>query len=422
MQLKIFGKTIEIKAAAATQSATRNDEMNRFSGMISGRGYTVTAEEALKIAAVFRCVDIICKTMATMPLNLYRRTTKGKEKAEEHPLYNLMYILPNHRTTAWEFRQMYMANALLTRGGFAKIERNARGEVVAVWNVPTSRVSGPLLNTMTGERYIDVSLDDGVTERLYEGEYMYTPGFLLNDETAPRDLISIAADVMGLTATLNEYAQRAVDGVNPGGFIEHPNSMSDEAYTRFKEDFEKNYKGAVNNGRFLFLEEGAKANLFQRDMEKQQVLESRKNAVCEVCRVFGVPPHMCMDLERATFSNIEHLSIEFVRDCVNPWSVKLEQDMYRDLLTTRQKTAFFWKFNTNSLMRGDTTTRTQYYNVMRQTGVMSANDVRELEDMNPLPAEIGGDDHHLNGNMIVLENARKNIPKGAQSAQTTKGA
>lgn len=422
MQLKIFGKTIVIKAAEATQTATRNDELNRFMSFVQGRGYTVSAEEALKIAAVFRCVDIICKTIATMPLCLYRRTEEGKEKAEDNPLYNLMYILPNHRTTAYEFRQMYMANALLTRGGFAKIDRNNRGSVTAIWNIPTSRVSGPYLNTVNGERYIDVALENGAMERLREGEFMYTPGFLMNDENAPQDLISIAADVMGLTSTLNEYAQRAVDGVNPGGFIEHPASMSDGAYARFKEDFEKNYKGAVNNGRFLFLEEGAKANLFQRDMEKQQVLESRKNAVAEICRIFGVPPHMCMDMEHATFSNIEHQSVEFVRDCVNPWSVKLEQGMYRDLLTNRQKGQLYWKFNTNSLMRGDTATRTQYYNVMRQTGVMSVNDVRELEDLNPLPEEMGGNDHHLNGNMIELKTARLNIPKGAQAAQNTKGA
>lgn len=422
MQLKIFGKTIEIKAAQATQPATRNDEMNRFMGLIQGRGYTVSADEALKIAAVFRCVDIISKTIATMPLHLYRKTDGGKEKAEDNPLFNLMYILPNHRTTAYEFRQMYMANALLTRGGFAKIERNNRGTVTAIWNVPTSRVSGPYTNKVNGERYIDVSDGNGGMERLREGEFMYTPGFLLHDEEAPKDLISIAADVMGLTSTLNEYAQRAVDGVNPGGFIEHPASMSDEAFTRFKEDFEKNYKGAVNNGRFLLLEEGSKAVLFQRDMEKQQVLESRKNAVAEVCRIFGVPPHMCMDMEHATFSNIEHQSLEFVRDCVNPWSVKLEQGMYRDLLTVRQKTTMYWKFNTNSLMRGDTTTRTQYYNTMRQTGVFSVNDVLELEDMNPLPDEMGGNDHHLNGNMIELKTARLNIPKGAQAAQASKGA
>lgn len=414
MQLKIFGKLIEIKDAQAT---SRNDEMNRFMGFVQGRGYTVSADEALKIAAVYRCVDIICKTIATMPLHLYRKTADGKEKAEDNPLFNLMYILPNHRTTAYEFRQMYMANALLTRGGFAKIERNNRGNVTAIWNIPTNCVSGPYLNSVNGERYIDVALGDGAMERLHEGEFMYTPGFLLNDETAPKDLISIAADVMGLTATLNEYAQQAVDGVNPGGFIETPNGLTDEAYTRFKKDFETNYKGAVNNGRFLFLEEGSKAVLFQRDMEKQQVLESRKNAVSEICRIFGVPPHMCMDMEHATFSNIEHQSVEFVRDCVNPWSVKLEQDMYRDLLTDRQKARMYWKFNTNSLMRGDTSTRTQYYNVMRQTGVMSVNDVRELEDLNPLPEEMGGNDHHLNGNMIELKSARLNIPKGAQSAK-----
>lgn len=420
MQFKLFGKTIVIKNAA--QAESRNDEMTRFTGLIAGRGYTVTPDEALKIAAVFRCVDIICKTMATMPLHLFRKTAEGKQKAEDHPLFNLMYILPNHRTTAYEFRQMYVANALLTRGGFAKIERNARGEVRAVWNIPTGSISGPYINAVNGERYIDVALADGVTERLREGEFLYTPGFLFNDETAPKDLIGIAADVMGLTATLNDYAKHAVDGVNPGGFIETPNGLSEEAYNRFKDDFEKNYKGAVNSGRFLFLEEGSKAVLFERDMEKQQVLESRKNAVSEVCRIFGVPPHMCMDLERATFSNIEHLSIEFVRDCINPWSVKIEQDMYRDLLTLRQKNDYYWKFNTNSLMRGDTTTRTQYYNVMRQTGVMSVNDVRELEDMNPLPEEAGGNDHHLNGNMIELKTARLNIPKGAQAAQSAKGA
>lgn len=420
MQFKLFGKTIVIQNAA--QAESRNDEMTRFTGLIAGRGYTVTPDEALKIAAVFRCVDIICKTMATMPLHLFRKTAEGKQKAEDHPLFNLMYILPNHRTTAYEFRQMYVANALLTRGGFAKIERNARGEVRAVWNIPTGSISGPYINAVNGERYIDVALTDGVTERLREGEFLYTPGFLFNDETAPKDLIGIAADVMGLTATLNDYAKHAVDGVNPGGFIETPNGLSEEAYNRFKDDFEKNYKGAVNSGRFLFLEEGSKAVLFQRDMEKQQVLESRKNAVSEVCRIFGVPPHMCMDLERATFSNIEHLSIEFVRDCINPWSVKMEQDMYRDLLTVRQKNDYYWKFNTNSLMRGDTTTRTQYYNVMRQTGVMSVNDVRELEDMNPLPEEAGGNDHHLNGNMIELKTARLNIPKGAQAAQSAKGA
>lgn len=412
MQLKLFGRTIEIK------NQTKNDEMSRFMGLIAGNtGKIVTAEQAIKIAAVFRCVDIICKTMATLPLHLYERTETGKKKAVDHPLFDLMGMLPNRHTTAWEFRQMYTANALLTRGGFAKIVRNARGVVTSVYNIPTKNVNGPYTNSVNGEQYIDVVSAEGQTERLREGEYMYTPSFLLNNQSEPDDLISIAGEVLGLTKTLNEYANKAVDGVNPGGFIEHPGTLSDDAYRRFKEDFESNYRGAINNGRFLFLEQGMKANLLQRDMEQQQVLESRKNAVTEVCRIFGVPPHMCMDMEHATFSNIEQQSQEYVRDCVNPWCVKYEQGFYRDLLTTREKKNYFWKFNSNALLRGDTATRTSFYNTMRQTGVYSVNDVRELEDMNPIPDELGGNDHHVNGNMIVLANARMNIPKGAQNAK-----
>lgn len=412
MQLKIFGRTIEIK------NQTKNDEMSRFMGLIAGNtGKIVTAEQAIKIAAVFRCVDIICKTMATLPLHLYERTETGKKKAVDHPLFDLMGMLPNRHTTAWEFRQMYTANALLTRGGFAKIVRNARGVVTSVYNIPTKNVNGPYTNSVNGEQYIDVALADGKNERLREGEYMYTPSFLLNNRDEAEDLISIAGEVLGLTKTLNEYANTAVDGVNPGGFIEHPGTLSDDAYRRFKEDFENNYRGAINNGRFLFLEQGMKANLLQKDMEKQQVLQSRKNAVTEICRIFGVPPHMCMDMEHATFSNIEHQSQEFVRDCVNVWCVKYEQGFYRDLLTTREKKSYFWKFNLNALLRGDTAARTQFYNTMRQTGVYSVNDVLELEDMNPIPEELGGNDHHVNGNMIVLANARMNIPKGAQNAK-----
>jgi len=123
-----------------------------------------------------------------------------------------------------------------------------------------------------------------------------------------------------------------------------------------------------------------------------------------------------MDMEHATFSNIEQQSLEYVRDCINPMSVRLEQAMYRDLLTEGERGTYFFKFNTNALLRGDTATRASFYNTMRQTGIMSANDVRRLEDMDELPDEAGGNDLHVNGNMITLANARQNIPRGAQLA------
>ena len=416
MKIKLFGKSWDIKASTSTLPALSSD--SGWTSYLAGRGYSVSADTALQISAVFRCVDIISKTIAALPLHLFRNTDKGKEKAQDHSVYRLVYALPNPQTTAYEFWQMYVVNLLLTRGAFAKIRRDNRGFITALWNIPTSKVGGIHTNVVNGERYIDVYLDEGATERLREGEFLYTPGFLFGDRHAASDPMVIASEVLGLHSSLTNYSKKTVEAVNPGGLIEVPARLSDAAYTRFKTDFNDNYKGATNAGKFLFLEEGGKAQLFERDMEKMQVLESRKWAVIEICRFFGVPPHLCMDMSNATFSNIEQQSLEFVRDCANPMSVRLEQSMYRDLLTETERSVYFYKFNTNALLRGDTATRASYYNTMRQTGIMSANDVRRLEDMDELPDEVGGNDTHLNGNMILLANARQNIPKGAQKGAT----
>jgi HK97 family phage portal protein len=417
LKFKLFGRTFEIKASTTTLAALQSDA--GWVAYLAGLGYAVSTDTALQISAVFRCVDIISKTIAALPLHLFKNTDKGKEKATDHRVYPLVYALPNHQTTSYEFWQMYVANLLMTRGAFAKIERDRKGYITALWNIPTVRVSGVYINDVNGEPFIDVQLGEGRTERLREGEFLHTPGFLFNDRTTPNDPMALAAEVLGLTSAVASYAKQAVNGVSPGGFIEYPAGLSDKAYARFKADFEANYKGAQNAGKFLFLEEGGKAAMFERDMEKMQVLESRKWAVTEVCRIFGVPAHLCMDMEHATFSNIEQQSLEYVRDCINPMSVRLEQSMYRDLLTETERSAYYFKFNTNALLRGDTQTRASYYNTMRQTGVMSANEVRRLEDFDEKPEESGADDLHVNGNMITLGNARANIPKGAQKGATT---
>ena len=420
MKFKFLGRTVEIRASAVTSVPSPGNDAAWIAYLL-GRGYPMDAEKALQISAVFRCVDIITKTISSLPLNLYHETTNGKEKASQHCLQQMVHFMPNHQTTAYEFWQMYVANLLLTNGAYAKIQRDSRGFITSLWNIPTSNCSGIQMNTESGERYIDVTLADGRYERLREGEFLYTSGFLFNNRNTAANPMRIASEVLGLSGTIAGYARSAVDGINPGGFIEYPAGLSDKAYERFKTEFNENYRGAMNAGKFLFLEEGGKANLFERDMEKMQVLETRKWLVTEVCRIWGVPAHLCMDMEHATFSNIEQQSTEYVRDCINPLSVRLEQSMYRDLLTTTEQSTYYFKFNTNALLRGDTQTRAQYYNTMRQTGVMTANEIRELEEMDRKPADTGADDLHVNGNMITLAAAAKTIPKGAQ-ASARKGA
>ena len=383
-----------------------------------GGSATVDSLTALKIGAVFRCVDLISKTMASLPLHLFESADgKRKDKAKGHPIYNLVYALPNEYTTAYEFWQMFVANMLLTRGAFAKIVRDNLGVVRAIWNIPTANVSG-VSSTSGGARFIRVSTAEG-SETLMAGEYLYVPGFRFSSDIDPNDPISLAGKILGMANDVNSLSASAFkNGVNPGGFLETPNGLSDKAYVRLRDDFQRKYAGVQNAGKFIILEEGAKAQLLDRDLSKTQALDARKFAVTEICRVFGVPPHLCMDLEHATFTNIEQQSLEYVRDCVNPISVRIEQAMYRDLLTPRERERYFFKFNTNGLLRGDTAARVAYYNAARQNGWLNADEIRALEDMNPLPEGAGGELYTVNGNMISLSNVPLNIPRGAQKGAT----
>lgn len=412
MEFKIFGKSVIIRDAAARSGSIVSPDLAAMLG-----GQSIDAMTALKIGAVFRCVDLLSKTMASLPLHMMETDGNGKKHAREHPLFNLVYTLPNEYTTAYDFWQMFVANLLLTRGAYAKIKRSERrGEITEIWNIPTECVS---VDPLDDKRSIYVSDSDGKTEKLLAGEYLYVPNFRFQSDTIPHDPIVLAAKILGLTNDLGDLSASAYrTGVNPGGFLEAPSGLSDKAYQRLSEDFQRKYAGVQNAGKFIILEEGVKPTMVDRDLEKTQALESRKFAVTEICRLFGVPPHLCMDLEHATFTNIEQQSLEFVRDAINPLSVRIEQAMYRDLLTPRERRRYFFKFNTNALLRGDTAARTAYYNSARQSGWMSANDIRQLEDMNPLPDGEGGDIYTVNGNMISLANVPLNIPKGAQKGGT----
>lgn len=424
MVLKLLGREIEIRAPAKTKTKAprkmalaATDGGEGWTAYLSGAGYDVSPLTALRVSAVFRCVDVVAKTMASLPLFLYHETQSGKEKAREHRLYPLLHALPNPYTTAYSFWHMYVANLMLTRGAFARIERDAGGYIAALWNIPTGAVSGVHINPATGEPYIIVSGEDGTTQTLYDGDFMYTPSFLFSSAVDPISPVTIAADVLGLTMALNGYAKSSFEaGTNPGGFIEHPGQLSDAAYARFVQSFTEKYAGIQNQHKWLFLEEGAKAQPFERDMEKTQALESRKFAVTEVCRMFGVPPHLVYDLDRATFSNIEQQSIEFVQNCISPMAVRLEQTIYKDLLNPRERRRYFAKFNVNGLMRGDMAARTAYYNSARQNGWMSGDEIRELEDMNRMPDGLGGL-YLVNGTMKRLEDTHMQEAEATPAAE-----
>lgn len=416
MKFTLFGRTFEIKNSVTNLPALYNE--TGWSEYLSGKGYPLSANTAMKVAAVIRCVDVVSKTMASLPLNLYQVTANGRQKAVTHSLNKLLYRLPNPTTTSYEFWHMYIANLMLTRGAYAKIVRDRNGFVKEIWNIPTANVS-KFFNTETGRRYINVSHPKGRTETLFEGEFMYTPGLRFSSDIDPENPILIAADVLGLTMALNGYAKDFFEsGSNMGGFVEYPGTLDEESYQRFKESWNSTYSGVVNQHKIAFLEEGFKFNQLGRNPNESQALESRKFQVTEICRIMGVPPHKVFDLDRATFSNIEQQNIEYVQESITPMCVRIEQTIFKDLLTSREQETFYAKFNVNGLLRGDLAARTTYYHNARQDGWMNANEIRELEEMNTIPAEEGGDVYAVNGNLIPLTAVPMNLPKGATKGGT----
>jgi HK97 family phage portal protein len=302
---------------------------------------------------------------------------------------------------------------MLTRGAFAKILRDYRGFIIGLLNIPTGNVSGVHINRINGERYIIATFWDGHQETIREGEFMYTPNLRFTSDIDPEDPVKIAADVLGLTMALNGFAKDYFEnGAHPGGVMECPEKLSDEAYERLKKDFEEKYSGVINQHKTLVLEQGSKFSELQRDLEKSQALESRKFAVIEICRMFGVPPHKVFELDKMTFNNIEQINIEYVQEAIAPLCIKFEQTIYKDLLTSIQQKTLYSKFNVNGLLRGDIATRTAFYHNMRQDGIMNADEIREMEDMNNQP-DGQGQIYAINGNMIPVTAIPKNLPKGA---------
>ena len=418
MKLTIFGKEFSLfENSSSMPSHIQRDDA--WAGYLRGAGYTVTPSTAIKIAVVLRCADVVAKTMASLGCNLTKETTLGKEKAISHPLYPLLLRQPNSETTAYEFWHMYIFNLMLTSGAYAKIVRDKNGFVKEIWNIPTRNVT-LRRNTETQERYIDViynyeSAQGVMGERLYENDFMYTPGLRYQNEESPEDFIVIASEVLGLTKDLNSYAKDYFEnGSNMGGFLTYPTSINKAAFDEFKSSWDATYKGVMNQHRWAFLEGGFDIKKMDSNPEQAQALESRKFAVIEVCRILGIPPHKVFESTGYTYASMEQSNIEYVQETISPMDVRLCQTISKDLLSDRDKKAgYYAKFNITALLRGDTASRTAYYNSMRQNGVLSANDIRYMEEMNPITTD-GGDDYFINGNMLPLTAAKANLPKSAQ--------
>ena len=378
-----------------------------FGGTTSGK--PVNEHTAMQMTAVYSCVRILAEAVAGLPLHLYRYTSSGgKEKALNHPLYFLLHDEPNPEMSSFIFRETLMTHLLLWGNAYAQIIRNGKGEVIALYPLMPNRMSvdrdssGALYYTYT--RYSDEAPTmNGMTVTLRPSEVLHIPG-LGFDGLVGYSPIAMAKNAIGMAIACEEYgAKFFANGAAPGGVLEHPGTIKDPQKVR--DSWNAAYQGSSNSHRVAVLEEGMKYQPIGISPEQAQFLETRKFQINEIARIFRVPPHMVGDLEKSSFSNIEQQSLEFVKYTLDPWVIRWEQAISRSLLRPDEKKLYFAKFNVDGLLRGDYVSRMNGYATARQNGWMSANDIRELENLDRIPPELGGDLYLINGNMTKLADA-----------------
>jgi len=302
-----------------------------------------------------------------------------------------------------------MSHLLLWGNAYAQILRNGRGQPIALYpllpnKMEVSRASnGELIYTYRRDSEESRINPNSGTVILRRDEILHIPG-LGFDGLIGYSPIAMAKNAIGMSLATEEYgASFFANGANPGGVLEHPGVIKD--IQRVKDSWNSAYQGSGNAHRIAVLEEGMKFQAIGIPPEQAQFLETRKFQINEIARIFRIPPHMVGDLEKSSFSNIEQQSLEFVKYTLNPWVVRWEQSLQQSLLLPSEKNSIFIKFNVDGLLRGDYQSRMNGYAVGRQNGWLSANDIRELEDMNRIPAEEGGDLYLVNGNMLPLSQA-----------------
>jgi HK97 family phage portal protein len=377
-------------------------------------GIQVTEDQAMKFVGVFACVKIISESIAMLPLHLYkRRDERGKDRDRQHPLYDLFHGRPNHEMTKMEFFECGMGH-LLTWGNFyAEKEKKQTGRVKALWPLRPDKMT-VFRSDQNNELYYyyEQQMPRGeVIKKIFSRDQIWhLRGFSGNGLTG-YNIIRQMREAIALGMALQEYGARFFSNdQRPGGVLQHPGgvgTLNDDAIKRMEKSWASAHGGLSNKHRIAILEEGVTWQAIGLPNDDSQFIESRKFQLEDLCRILRLQPHKVMHLDHATFTNIEHQSIEFVTDTVMPWLVRIEQSANYNVLSDQDRQqGYFIEHLVQGLLRGDSQQRGEFYNKRFQMGSLSPNDIRELENENPIP---GGDEYFVQMNMIPLSLAKEKI-------------
>ncbi len=391
MKIELFGKTLEIGFRASPENPQTNladpDSWlwDALGASESWSGVAVSTANAMKATAVFAAVRLLSEGVASLPLKVYERLDRGKREARRHPVYNLLHNNSNPIMSSFTFREVQQATLSLWGNSYAEIVRNMATVPTALYPIPAEIVEPRIVNGVQLVYDIQHPTEGKIT--LPAEKVLHVPGLSTNGVKGLSP-IAMARQAIGTMLATEEYAARffGENNATPRGVIEIEGELGDKAYKRLKKDWNKNFGGRANAHKTAILE-GGKFNPLTMPAKDAQFLETRQFQIAEIARIYNIPPHMLRDMSNATFSNIEHQSLEFVIYTLRPWLVRWESEINRKLFKPGSR--FFCEFEVDGLLRGDVEARHKTYAQGRQWGYYSVNDIRALENKPLLPPEVG---------------------------------
>lgn len=384
--------------STSERTISNSRELSEFlSGGSSLSGVSVNASTAAKFAPVFACIKVLAEGVGQLPLNLFERVGEDtKKKARTHRLFKILHDEPNEFQTAQEFWEMCVAHIALTGNFYAYINESiAAGTVSELLPLQPAAVE-PVQDENYKINY-KITFPNGGSDVLDTSQVLHIKGLSLDGITGVSN-ITHARDSIGLAmATQSHGSKLFSNGAKPGGILSTESQLKKDQIELIRNEWERLHGGTANSHRTAILQGGLKWAQVGLSSDDAQFLETRKFQRSEIAGIFRVPPHMIGDLERATFTNIEHQGLEFVVYSLMPYIRRIEQRITKQLLKDKDKLIYYPKFNVNGLLRGDMKTRGQFYRSMFNMGALSSNEIRKLEDFNPRD---GGDEYFVPLNMV----------------------
>ncbi len=379
------------------------EEAFRHGAQQSITGRYVSAETSLQVATVYRCVRVLSDNIAQLPLKVYRRDSAGqRQEARDHPLWRLFHKRPNRLMTPFVWKQTLFSSLFLRGNGYGEIEYGGDGWPAAIWPLQADGMNARLERRKPVYQY-SASIEDAASSNgLLPGYRVHHVRSLSNDGFLGRSVVRQAMHTLELALVAEEFGARFFgQGATPGVALMHPDALSTEALERIRKSWDERHGGVGKSHKTAVLEEGMTVEKIGIPPEEAQFLETRRFQSLEICRWFGVPPHMVYDLERATFSNIEHQSIAFVQDSLMPWIVNHEEQIQMDLVEREGYESDVWvEYQVDSRLRGDTLSRYRVYQIGVMYGLLSRNEVRAKENN---PAYDGGDEMLMPANLRPMK-------------------